>query len=344
MLGWIRDFLANRKQHVIINGTQSQEANVSSGIPQGSVLGPMLFVIFINDLPANVKSNVKMFADDTKVFVRSDTETGPKDLQDDLDLLQKWSDTWLLKFHPQKCSVMKLGGQKSVTTYHMIGKDQEGNSTRVTLKETASEKDLGVLIDDRLTFKDHVAQSTKKANRMVGLIRRSFDFLTASTFIQLYKSLVRPLLEYGHCVWQPHHKTLCSDIEDVQRRATKLLGKLKEKSYPERLKTLGLPSLEHRRLRGDMIEVYKYLNGYYDVQRPVFQPSLGSSLRGSSLKLQKNRFRLDVRGNYFSNRVVTQWNSLPDSVVLAPSINSFKSRLDRYWWDLPGLFNPSCQC
>ncbi|XP_076445523.1 uncharacterized protein LOC143283234 [Babylonia areolata] len=137
----------------------------------------------------------------------------------------------------------------------------------------------------------------------------------------------------GNCFTKCYVVT--SDIEDVQRRATKLLGSLKEKPYPERLRLLGLPSLEHRRLRGDMIEVFKYLHGHYDVQRPVFQSSLSGNLRGNTLKLQKQRCRLDVRGNYFSNRVVTQWNGLPDSVVLAPSVNAFKSRLDKHWRGLP---------
>ena len=107
-----------------------------------------------------------------------------------------------------------------------------------------------------------------------------------------------------------------------------------------RLRTLGLPSLEHRRLRGDMIEVHKYLHGHYYVHRPAFKPSLNDNLRGNSQKL---KFRLDVRGNFFSNRVVDQWNGLPNSVVLAPSINAFKSRLDKHWSDMPSLCDPLCQ-
>ncbi len=132
------------------------------------------------------------------------------------------------------------------------------------------ERDLGVTIDDGLTFRQHVSQSTAKANRIVGIIRRSFDHLTESMFITLFKSLVRPILEYGHSVWNPHSKQLCRDVEDVQRRATRLLSSFKERSYPERLRSLGLPSLEHRRKRGDMIEAFKYLHGLYDTQRPTF--------------------------------------------------------------------------
>ena len=127
-------------------------------------------------------------------------------------------------------------------------------------------------IDSKLKFKEHVAQATAKANQRVGIIRRSFDHLSEKTFLQLYKAQVRPILEYGHTIWQPYLKTLCQDLEDVQRRATGLLSSLKQKTYPERLKILQLPSLEHRRKRGDMIDVYKYLHGIYKTQYPEQTP------------------------------------------------------------------------
>jgi hypothetical protein len=113
VLSWIDAFLRNRRQRVVINGVQSSEAEVCSGIPQGSCLGPLLFVVFINDLPTNVSSSVKMFADDTKVYRRNDVEGATNKLQDDINILQQWSDDWLLRFHPQKCSVLKLGSKKN---------------------------------------------------------------------------------------------------------------------------------------------------------------------------------------------------------------------------------------
>ncbi|XP_076443961.1 uncharacterized protein LOC143282247 [Babylonia areolata] len=156
--------------------------------------------------------------------------------------------------------------------------------------------------------------------------------------------MVRPILEYGHAVWQPYQKTLSAELEDVQRRATRLLASMKDKPYPERLRALHLPSLEHRRLRGDMIEVYKYLHAFYNVDNPKFELADNSrrDLRGNPFKLTKSRFRLDIRGNFFSYRVVAGWNSLPDSVVTAPSLNSFKTRLDKYWENHPARFSPSC--
>ena len=126
-------------------------------------------------------------------------------LQDDLDRLHEWSTNWQMRFHPEKCSVMRMGKPRSDRKYHMRGQDAQGLKTIVELAESEEEKDLGVLIDKGLTFKSHINQTSAKANRILGIIRRSFDFLTPQVFIQLYKSLVRLILEYGHTAWQPRH-------------------------------------------------------------------------------------------------------------------------------------------
>ena len=203
-------------------------------------------------------------------------------------------------------------------------------------------KDLGVQVDNQLSFKSHVASITAKANRVVGVIRRSFDNLTEELFVTLFKSLVRPILEYGHSVWNPHLKTLSQEVERVQRRATGLLGSLKGLSYPERLQKLKLPSLEHRRKRGDMIDTYKYVHGLYDCARPALTFSEVTHTRGHSLKLRTGISRLNVRKYFFSQRIVSLWNSLPEEVVTAPSTNSFKARLDRHWESLPTKYDPAC--
>ena len=342
VLRWIQDFLSHRSQRVCINGAKSEKGEVTSGIPQGSVIGPVLFLIYINDLPQHVQSHVKLFADDIKISARNDDETAMATMQDDLDRLHEWSTNWQMRFHPEKCSVMRMGNPISDRKYHMRSQDAQGLQSIVELAESEAEKDLGVLIDKGLTFKNHINQTSAKANRILGIIRRSFDFLTPAVFIQLYKSLVRPILEYGHTAWQPRHKTLCGELEDVQRRATKLIVSLKEKPYPERLTTLNLPSLEHRRLRGDMIDMYKYTHGIYLTSRPHFNYYQGRDTRGHSLKLEKSRSRLDTRSNFFVQRGTTIWNGLPNSVVTAPSINAFKNRLDAHWKKLPSKFDPEC--
>ena len=168
---------------------------------------------------------------------------------------------------------------------------------------------------------------------------RAPDYLDDDLFRQLFTSLVRPILEYGHSVYQPQLKTLCADLEDVQRRATKLVPSLKDLPYPERLKRLRLPSLEHRRNRGDMIDMYKYIHGHYLTDKPHFDLADRTETRGHSLKVTKKRCRLHVRSNYFSHRVVNLWNSLPENTVTAPNLNCFKSRLDAHWRNLT---NPTC--
>ena len=342
VFNWIGNFLANRRQFVVVNNSCSQEANVTSGIPQGSVLGPILFVVYINDLPRVCSSSVKLFADDTKVFTRSDVEGATETLQEDLDKLQVWANTWLMKFHPEKCHVLKLGSKKSETTYSMSSRDTNGIEKRVMLEESNHEKDLGVYVDNKLSFREHIHQITMKANRLVGIIRRTFDYLTEEMFVKLYKGIVRPIIEYGHSVYQPELKSLCQEIENVQRRATKILSTLRDKTYPERLRILGLPSLEHRRRRGDMIDLYKYIHGHYTANEPSFIVQENDRLRGHPLKLGKEQHRLRIRGNSFAVRVINSWNSLPEEVVTANTVNTFKTRLDKHWHGLPSIYDPEC--
>ena len=212
----------------------------------------------------------------------------------------------------------------------------------ITLAESECERDLGIYMDNKLTFKEHIRRITAKANSVVGVIRRSFDFLTKEILALLLKALVRPILEYGNSVWQPNQKALCQDVEDVQRRATKLLASIKEMSYPERLKKLKLPSLEHRRKRGDMIELYKYMNGIYACNSPTFNKNNYNPTRGHSLKLEKEQNRLKIRSNYFSVRTINTWNGLPEKVVNAENVNDFKTKLDKFWRDLPTIYDPEC--
>ena len=298
---------------------------MTSGIPQGSVLGPTLFIIYINDLPETVESMVHIFADDTKIYRKIATENDCVKLQKDLDILQEWSSKWLLSFNAKKCKVMRLGGQHPEFIYKMR------NNTDVTnLEFTEMEKDLGIHVDNKLRLRNHAEIATAKANKILGLIRRSYEYLDAVSLKSLYTSLVRPHLEYGHTVWPLNYKMDLTLVENVQHRATKLVPALKDLEYPDRLKQLDLPSMAYRRCRGDMIEVYKYLHGQYNVD-VSFLPRTENSNRGHSIKLQKQSSQLKVRHDFFSLRVVDLWNSLPESVVSAPSLNSFKNRLDKFW-------------
>lgn len=326
-LGWIQDFLSNRRQKVVVNGSSSNWAPVLSGIPQGSVLGPALFVCYINDMPEVVSSMIKLFADDTKLYSKIASEEDHQQLQTDLNNLKDWANTWQLRFNASKCKTMHLGRCNKKQPYSM---NENGQS--ITLGETICEKDLGVFVDNGLKFNSHAETAVNKANKIVGMIRRSFDFLDPVTFVLLFKSLVRPHLEYGNVVWSPLYKKDVLLLENVQRRATKMIPGLSDLPYEDRLRTLKLPSLVYRRLRGDLIEAFKYTHNMYDVNREHLLPSdVGDRTRGNSYKLTKQRFCSDTRKRFFSIRVNKHWNSLPDHIVTAPTLNAFKGRIDKHY-------------
>lgn len=228
-LAWIKDFLTGREQKVSINGKSSRWHAVTSGIPQGSVLGPLCFVVYINDVPEVILSLILLFADDTKI-------------------------------------------------YRVI----------------------------REAYDRHILQQDVH---------------------------IRPHVEYAMAVWKPYKRMNIDLLEKVQHRATKWVPGLRNLSYSDRLLRLKLPTLAYRRLRGDMIEVYKITSGTYDTRAShgILHRALNSRTRGHSRKLEMRQCRLDVRKHSFSHRVVNLWNSLPEQVVTAPTLHTFENRLDRHW-------------
>ncbi len=329
ILKWISAFLI-RRQRVIVNGSPSKWTDVESGVPQGSVLGPVLFIIFINDMPNQIDNFISLFADDTKLYGRSTTTDKQSSIQNDLSKLQVWSDTWKLHFNESKCTTIYLGKENNKHTYNMLS-----TNGPVNLAESDAEKDLGVFIDNGLTFDKHITEAIKKANNKLGMIKRSFVYLDKDMLCPLYTALVRPLLEYGNVIWSPHLQQHIKALEAVQHRATRLIPGLCDLPYEERLRKLNLPSLSYRRMRGDMVEVYKYCHGLYQVDKKPFNLMSDineeSITRDNGFKIYKEKSQTAVRTNFFGNRVANIWNSLPTAIVQAPSLNSFKSRLDKLW-------------
>ena len=337
LLGWIEQFLSGRYQRVCIHNSESKLQHVTSGIPQGSVLGPILFVIYINDLPDVISSYAFMFADDTKLYRPITCTIDPTVLQSDLDSLQDWSSKWLLMFHPDKCKSMTVCKSTScqASTYSLKPNDRNSQDPRKPLNTCKEEKDLGVTFDNQLSFSPHIYNQINKANKLLGMIRRSFIHLDDNIFLPLYKSIIRPHLEYAVAVWSPTKAKLIEDLERVQRRATKLLPHLAHLSYPDRLKHLRLPTLAYRRLRGDMIETYKILQGIYDSSVSDFLPLHHyTRTRGHNLKLFIQQASTNIRKGYFSVRIAEIWNNLPATVVNSPSVKSFEANLDRCWSDI----------
>ena len=327
-LNWIKGFLHDRTQEVIVNGSKSVVGMVLSGIPQGTVLGPILFVIYINDLLDDINSNGLMFADDTKIFRQVTSPQDSEQLQRDLIKLEKWSDIWQLHFNTDKCHVLTLGNFENIRHAHRYKINNN------ELEHVDFEKDLGVVIDAELTFAEHISKKVQVANSIVGQIRRSFSYLDCDTFKRIYVAFVRPHLEYGQAVWSPYLQKHINTLENVQIRATKLVDGFGKLEYSERLKRLNLPTLVYRRRRGDMIELFKHFNMYdKSILAPTFQPRDRPS-RQHNYQLHFPKSSDGKRGtqtNSFYHRVVKIWNYLPSKVVDSKTINIFKNNLDAHW-------------
>ena len=319
---WIKNWLQNRQQRVVISGVGSDWINVKSGVPQGSVLGPLLFLIYINDIDDCVNNMILKFADDTKLFGTVANQSDIDKLQQDLRNLCRWSKEWLMLFNVDKCKVMHFGSKNVQANYDMDG---------IILQNVDNEKDLGVTFQNDLKWNRQCTKTANTANRILGMIKRSFSYLDINSFLHLYKSLVRPHLDYCVQVWRPYlHKDI-DLLEKVQKRATKLVPALKDKPYEERLVALNLTTLETRRIRGDLIETFKILKGIDNIAvKRFFTLSNVHNTRGHSLKLFKLTCNLDVRKYSLAHRVVNIWNSLTDEVIACDSITSFKSRLDKF--------------
>ena len=225
-----------------------------------------------------------------------------------------------MQFNTSKCKVMHVGHRNERAIYNM------GNHR---LEEVEEEKDLGVLIHRTLSVSNNCAVAVKKANKMAGHIYRTVTHKSIETVVPLYKALVRPHLEYCSLVWSPYLKKDILSIEKVQRRVTKMIPSISALTYEERLKRTGLISLENRRLRADLLEVFKILKGFVKVNPATHFSMSDRRSRGHTLKLEKPRTRLDLRKHFFSNRVIDAWNALPGHMVEATSTNMFKAALQR---------------
>ena len=321
LLRWIDCWLLDRRQKVGVRGSFSKWMKITSGVPQGSVLGPLLFVVYINDLDEGIAAKISKFADDTKLCKTVCNSDDVEVLRNDLVQLFKWSQEWQMRFNVDKCHVMHMGRRNPRYKYELEG---------IQLKETKEEKDLGVLVNEDAKQSRQCAEVAKKENRILGMIKRTIVSRDKDTVLRLYKSLVRPHLEYCVQAWSPCLKKDIYIIEKVQRRATKMIAELKGLNYEQRLSRCNLTTLEKRRTRGDLIETYKLLNGLVDLNpERFFERSRYKSTRGHNFKLYKKR-ESSMKHKFFSARVTNEWNKLENEVVNAETVEEFKIKLCKY--------------
>ena len=251
---------------------------------------------------------------------KSDHDT----FQSDLDKLVEWSNAWQMKFNFDKCKIMHVGREICQEPYNMGGQ---------MLDVIEKEKDLGVVVSNKLGSSEQTIEARNKALRMLGVISRKVSYKSEEVIKKLYCAFVRPHLEYCVQAWAPTYEKDCWLLERVQKRATKMINGFGSLSYAERLKRLDMFSLRYRRLRGDLIEVFKFAQDQEGYLRGFFELSETNFVRGHQLKINTRHSRTRLRQSFFSNRVVRYWNDLPSEVVLSGSLSVFKRKLDEHFKD-----------
>ena len=329
ILAWIKAWLSNRKHRVVLNGKQSDWCDVPCSVPQGSVLGPILFIIYINDIDGCIEDIIALllkFADDTKVIKRITTIADNLALQDIINNLIAWAKKWQMSFNVSKCKILHLGNNNPRFVYNMEG---------VALTAALNEKDLGVLVDQSAKPSLQVSKAAQKGNQVLGQLLRSFKCREKSVLVKLYKTFVRPHLEYAVQAWCPYTIKDIESIEKVQKRFVRQITSITG-SYEEKLSKIGLTSLKDRRIRGDCIETFKMLRGFTNVDNSTWLTLLSrqegpqTRLSTDPLSLETKSARLDLRKHFFSVRVPPIWNALPLPIRQSTSVNQFKNSYDTF--------------
>jgi hypothetical protein len=295
---------------------------VCSGVPQGSVLGPLLFLIFVNDLPNKLLPAAlsKLYADDLKLFQSIRCLQDCVTLQANVDAIWQWSVEWQLPLSVKKCVVMDFGKNCHETDILL------NNSPLPVVVDVT---DLGILFKSNLSFSCHISSVVSRAKARCAMLFRCFITKQVQFLLKGFICYVRPILEYCCQVWSPSGKMDIELMESVQRSFTKRLPGLKDLSYRDRLNMLSLRTLEDRRLRLDLVLCFNILHGFTCI--PAHEIGLvlsNTCTRGHSLKLSIAQPDVKTRAQYFGNRVVKVWNVLPESLIMCESTVLFKQRLN----------------
>lgn len=325
LLAWIAGWLLGRKQRVKVGTSISDPSDVDSGIPQGTVLGPPLFIIYIDDIDEAVAELdlIMKFADDTKGLQEIRNDGDRIKLQNTLDRLVEWASKWAMEFNTKKCKIIHVGNRNPGYKYVLNGEE---------LHEVDEEKDIGVLVHKNLKPSKQCQRAAATASAVLRQIAKNFHYRDRRTFRKLYCQYVRPHLEFSTPAWSPWLATDIDVLENVQKRAVNMMVGLTGSTYEEKCAEVNLDILTVRRKMADLIQVYKYIHAEdQSVTNEMFEKVTvrGAETRQSSdpLNLRQPRARLDIRKYGFTSRVVHDWNSLPPEIKNKRTLHQFKQSL-----------------
>ena len=311
MLNLINDFLTNRQQRVVLNGKESSWEPISSGVPQGSVLGPLLFLVYINDLTDNISSSMRLFADDSSLFLRvRDIHVSHTALMSDLNVITQWGNQWKMEFNPDitKQAIEVIFSYKYKKPLH-----PPLSFNGIPVKREVCTKHLGVYLDERLNFRKHISEKVKKANKGIGLLKFLSKYTTRRVLDMMYKLYVRPHLDYGDVLYHNQIKESMDLLESVQYNAGLIVagcwkGTNRIKLYNE----LGWESLSDRRH-------FRRLSLYYQIKNGLSPTYLTDAIKDVPLNTT-NRY-----SNSFFPYCRLHWSNLDEPIKNSQSLSKFKS-------------------
>jgi len=328
LYNWITEFLSNRSQCTVVENKFSSIKSVDSGVIQGSCLGPVLFILFINDIEniSTSNSHCKLYADDLKLYSDYSDCDSAGSLQSTLNNLYQWSLKWQMNINFAKCHILHLGTKNSMTDYFI-------NGFKVISECVVT--DLGVQVDSNLRFNNHINSICAKAYSRIRMLFRGFVSRNPELLVKAYKIYVLPLLEYCTVVWSPWQIGLINSIENVQRYFTRRLFWPVERPYYERLAILDLELLELRRLKLDLYYCFRIINNLACIDSTQFfkfdTRNIFAVRDYDDKLLVRNKPANNNRTEHFYfNRCVPLWNSLPYTVRVVTCIRDFKLSLQQH--------------
>ena len=328
LLEWTSSFLIGRKQCVVVDGKASKPTNVLSGVPQGTVLGPLFFLVYINDISKNLTpgTKIRLFADDSLLYRTIKSTKDCEILQKDLNTLQKWEKLWKMEFHPGKCHLLQISNKKSPINFTY-------KIHNTPLSKVDSAKYLGIIIDSKLNWKKQYSSMILACKQTLSFIRRNLPKASANVKEICYKTLIRPKLEYACPVWDPHHKIHIENIEKVQKAAARFVTgnyKMETGNTLKNLNILGWDSLEERRLKTKLTIFQKGRLGEIDIPTDHLTLKSRPTRRGGGGPTYQKEFS-SVDGHLYSfyPSVTRLWNNLPTEVRNCGKLEQFSNNLQK---------------
>lgn len=323
---WIESFLSNRTQTVLLENKSSNTIPVTSGVPQGTVLGPILFLIYINDLPDYLQhSQIRLFADDSIIYRTIKSQTDCLKLQEDIEAAIRWEQDWLMSFHPDKCNILRVTTKKQPVHFYY-------NMHGHILESVKTAKYLGITLSSDLKWNTHIQQTVAKANRSLSFIRRNLKVNSKTIKERAYQTLVRPKLEYCCTVWDPYTEENIYKLEQVQRRAARYVCHRHHNtsSVSDMMNTFNWYTLQERRLKTRLQMFYKIVN--HEVAIPSQEILIESQSKTKTRSTHENTYRqIQCNKNSFKFsffcRTIKDWNKLPLQITQCSSTDAFKEAL-----------------